>query len=89
MAISDPIVNFRAPVAAKEAAELYARRRGFPDAGKLKRDYFLEGLFADLCMELTASVGVQEVLIRLSRPSYPSHDTERSAEIIKKIEQTA
>lgn len=89
MAISDPIVNFRAPVAAKEAADLYARRKGMCDAGRLKRGYFLKGLFADLCMELAGSVGVHEVLIRLSRPSYPSHDTEDSAKLIKKIEQTA
>lgn len=87
MAIPHPILNTRAPQPLHDRLALLSRRRG-TKAGTLHRELLEQALVMEEATELLRTVGFQEVICRLTRPSYPSHAAESTTGPDRALVQT-
>ena len=80
MGAENPLLNFRVPLEIKDALSLHAGREG-REVGPMLRNWMSERLAVERVTELLRSVGLIEVLRRLSMPSVVmSNDTAPRAE---------
>ena len=68
MGAENPLLNFRVPIEIKDALSLHAGREG-QEVGPMLRNWMSERLAVERVTELLKSVGLIEVLRRLSMPS--------------------
>lgn len=79
MGAENPLLNFRCPVEVKDLLTLHARREG-AEVGPMLRQWMGERLATERVVSLIKSVGLLEVMRRLSMPSpVMSNDTAPSA----------
>ena len=86
MGVENPLLNFRCPVEVKDLLTLHARREG-AEVGPMLRQWMGERLATERAVSLIKSVGLLEVMRRLSMPSpVMTNDT---AALGESIEQTS
>lgn len=68
MGAENPLLNFRCPVEVKDLLTLHARREG-AEVGPMLRQWMGERLVTERVLSLIKSVGLLEVMRRLSIPS--------------------
>lgn len=68
MGVENPLLNFRCPVEVKDLLTLHARREG-AEVGPMLRQWMGERLATERVLSLIKSVGLLEVMRRLSMPS--------------------
>lgn len=68
MGVENPLLNFRCPVEVKDQLTLHARRDG-AEVGPMLRQWMGERLVTERALSLIKSVGLLEVMRRLSMPS--------------------
>lgn len=86
MGVENPLLNFRCPQEVKDTLTLHAGREG-REVGPMLRTWVMERVATERTLEVLKSVGLSEVLRRLSVPSaFMTNDT---AALANPLEQTS